>query len=155
MKKTGLFSLAGVGVAMVLYMGLSAPAVSAVPAYTDFFLCDQPNFVVGRFPGLEGVSETDMFFRILGKMEASVPGYTYSLTEKKTLEAGQMSNLRVLNLILRSPEKPVEKGDTSTTVVIDKTFKYGDSVTDLIIRVYRANIPGKEIKTIVCTLETE
>lgn len=155
MTKNGFLALAGLGVAALLSFKFSGPATGAIPAYTDFFLCDQPHFVVGRFPGPEGRKETEMFFRILGKLEAPIPGYTYILTEKSAPEAGQKFNARVLNLILKAPEKPVAKDETSKMVSVDKTMKFGDSITDVTIRVYRSKALGKEIKTIVCTLEAE
>lgn len=151
MKKTGYFLTLVMLAGGFLWGGLQK-SESAVPAYTDFFLCDQPNFVVGRFPAEEAIKETSMYFRILGKVEVPSAGYTYALAAHQD-ELPQKENAKTLDLFLKAPEGTAAQ--VISALGIDATMKFGESITDITISVIDVVTKDTPPKKIVCTLEAE
>ena len=154
MKKTTSLAVLALLTGGFIWSGLQR-SEGAVPAYTDFFLCDQPNFVVGRFPAEEAVKETAMYFRILGKVEVPTAGYSYTLhAHDNTADEGKDGdNGKTLDLILKAPEAAAAQ--VISSLGIDETLKFGESVTDIVIDVSNPAAKDAPHKKISCTLEAE
>lgn len=151
MKKTGFAFILSALAGGFLWMG-AQNAQSAIPSYTAFFLCDQPNFVIGRFPAEEGIKETEMYFRILGKIDVPSTGYSYKLVVNEDTATTKKSE-KTMNLILKNPESVAAQVITSLS--IDNTLKFGESITEITIDVADVLTKDAPHKKISCTLEAE